>query len=293
MAKSELKKKPRLEEIIEQLRDKFGSAAVQLGKDVPPISWVSSGVEKLDKMTGGGWPRGRLVEVWGPQSAGKTTIALYSCAAVQRLDPKAEVAYFDLENRFNPEWAKICGVDLNRFWRISAIPAEGALDLLIAYVKKEWPLVVVDSVVELLPEKVLKKDADEKTYSPVANVLSANLPKIVVLQTQSPTVVMLLNQVRDKVGFMFGTGQKAPGGQALFHLDSIRLRVQRKSRITLPGEEKKQVGIETAITVVKSSVGPEGRECRLGIMQGKGIVEDVDQALLQATEEDAEGQGGQ
>jgi len=274
VAKSELKKNPKLEQTIKELKEEFGDKAVQRGDEVAPLEFLSTGVSKLDEMIGGGWVKGKISELWGPKSSGKSTMAQITCATVLKSNPKSEVAYFDLENGFDPAWGfGVLGIDPKRFWRISAIPAEGVMDLVVSYIKKEWPLVVIDSVIEMLPKKVLQKRADEETYAPVAKILSANLPKLIVLQTGSPTSVLLLNQVRDKMGVMFGSNQGEPGGKALAHLQSLLIRVQRKSAIE---NQNKQLGIETALKVLKSRVGQfEGNECRIAIMKFRGIVEDL------------------
>lgn len=278
-----------LADLIKSLRKKYGPEAISLGSEVKPVGRMPTGLSKLDTITAGGWPTGRIIEVWGPQSAGKSTLMYRTIAACQQANPKARVAYFDLENTFVETWAAKCGVDTKRMLRIGAMTAEEAGELLLKMVRNKWDMVIVDSVVELLPERELKKKVGEQSYAIVATVLSYLLPKIVVLQSSSPTVVLLVNQVRDKIGFFLGAGAKSPGGHALFHLDSLKLRVQRKEPITgalldptltkivegmgLKVKPKKEYGYVMAIRVVKSKVSREKEECRVPVIFGHGIVD--------------------
>lgn len=225
-------------------------------------------------------------------SAGKSTLMFRSIAAIQKADPKSRIAYFDLENTFDTEWAVKCGITLNRLLHVKAVTAERAGDLLLRLVRDNWTMVIVDSLVELIPKDVLEKETGKATYAPVANVLSALLPKVVVLQSNSPTVVVMVNQVRDLIGWFLGKGKKSPGGNALYHIDSLKLRVQRKEPIwgslLSPGwakhleqigimkpKPKKEYGYVMAIKVVKSKVSREGEMCLLPVLFDIGIVEEA------------------
>lgn len=263
------KKPETLEELIVRLRGKYGEKAIMLGKDVkPPRRW-STGIEELDRITGGGWPEGRIIEIWGPEKAGKTTLVLKSIAAMQQKNPGAYAAYFDLENTFMPDWAKKCGVDLNRFIHIKAMAAEDMGNLAVRFIRRKWSMVAIDSVVEILPSKVLERGLDEEVYAPQARMLSVMLPKIVVLQSRSPTVVLLVNQVRDKIGFHMGDDLKQPGGHALAHLVSFLIKVQRKKQIKV---DDRVLGFEMALRILKTKLSIEGEECRCIFKFGKGIV---------------------
>jgi len=258
-----------LDELIEDVRRKFGKGALVFGSELVPVERVSTGISKLDKVLGGGWPKGRITEIWGPQSAGKSSLVYACIAAVQKADPKAKIAYFDQENTFSPDWAELFGIDLKRLVRVAALPAEVVGELIVKMVRAKWDMVVVDSVVELLTQKELERGAEEASYAVVASFLSRLLPKIVILQSNSPTVVLLVNQVRDKIGFFLGAGEKSPGGHALFHLDTLKLRVQRKGFIE--SDKGKRIGIEVAMKLVKSKLGGEQNECRLQLVWGKGF----------------------
>jgi recombination protein RecA len=280
-----------LADLEKKIKKEHGPHAVTTGDKVPDIGRVPTGFAKLDKILRGGFPKGRITEVWGPQSAGKSTLIFFIIAAIQKADPKARVAYFDLENTFDKAWAARCGIILERLVVVKAMTAERAGDLLLLMVRDKWDMVVVDSVVELIPASVLEKETGKATYAPVANVLSALLPKVVVLQSNSPTVVVLTNQVRDNIGFFLGKGTKSPGGNALFHMDSLKLRVQRKEPITgvlidptlqkhldtigiKSPKPKKEYGYIMAIKVVKSKVSREKEMCLLPVLFDIGIIEE-------------------
>lgn len=270
-----------LARLLEELRGKYGEYVAVPASELPPIKRLSTGAAPLDAILDGGWPEGRVVEVWGPQGAGKTTLCLASAAAVQKAFPgeKTPVAWFDQENTLDPRWAKTLGVDCDRLLYHPPMAGEDVGDLALQYVKSKVRLVVVDSAVAMVPEKTLLKGTGEHTYSPVASLLSTWLPKVVVLQGLSPTVVLLTNQVRDRVGFVLGDKVKSPGGRALEHADSLKLKLWRRRAITAPGRDADgkatdvQVGYVMAVKVVKSKVGGEGRECRLQVTFGRGIVD--------------------
>lgn len=294
-----------LADLVRVLRKKYGPNAIALGSDVAPLGRVSTGIEKLDEILRGGWPVGRITEVWGPQSAGKTTLLMRAIAALQKANPKARVAYFDLENTYDEPWAVKCGVNTKRLLRIGAMAAEEAGELLVKMVRDKWDMAIVDSVVELLPGKELERKVEEQSYAVVAGVLSRLLPKIVVLQSSSPTILLLVNQVRDKIGFFLGHAAKSPGGHAMFHLDSLKLRVQRKEPILgsmltkrmakAAGIEHakagKKYGFEMAIKVVKSKVSREGEECRVPVLFDLGIYQEADWHEEKPSDPSADGPG--
>jgi len=256
-------------ELVDRLKAKYGPRVIMRGSEVPPIEFVSTGIKELDEACNGGWPKGRVVEVWGPKSAGKTSLVLHVIAAMQRADPKVKIAYFDLENTYTKEWASQLGVDTERLIRVGAMYAEDLGDLLVKMVRKRWGMVVVDSIIGLLPGKELERSLDTATPGVLAMMLSRILPKVIVLQGQSPTIVVLVNQVRDKFGLpMYGEGAKSPGGHALEHFDSLKIRVQRKGPVEKNGE---RIGHEIALKVIKSKVGIEDKDCRVKFIWGKGF----------------------
>lgn len=260
-----------LDKIIGELREKYDPEVIQVASSVKPVARLSTGLAKLDRIIGGGWPMGRITEIWGPQSSGKSSLLYVSIAHLQRTNPEAKIAYFDQENTLDVQWAQTLGVDLGRMLHVRAMAADDVIRLVTKLIRRRWDLCIVDSVVELLPEKYLKREVGEgQTYAPVAQVLSQFLPKVVVMQSSSPTTLILVNQVRDKIGFYAGAGQKAPGGQALFHLDSLKLRVQRREWIE---KGDKKIGYRMSIRVIKSKVGQEQKATTLDMIFGKGIVE--------------------
>lgn len=273
-----------LDKLLVELGAKYGKGAISLGSQVSPPERLPTGVAALDAILGGGWPKGRISVLWGPNNAGKSTLALATAAAVQKIWPvektsRIPVMWHDQENTWEPEWAKMLGVDLDRIKRHVPMAAEDVGDLVVQYVRERVPLVVVDSIIEVIPEKSLLKASGEQEYSPVARFLSSWLPKLIVLQGRSPTVLLFTNQVRDRIGFYFGEVDTDPGGQALRHLASVKLKIVRRGFITERGRDAAgkaadvKVGYETAIKVVKSKVGGETKECRYQLLFGRGIVE--------------------
>lgn len=281
-----MKKDDIREKLVAELLAKYGKNSIGLGTEVSAPGRLPTGVAALDAILGGGWPKGRISEVWGPNNAGKSTLALATVAAVQRLWPVEKtsaipVMWFDQENTFEPAWAGLLGVDLARVKHHVPMAGEDAGDLILQYVRDRIPLVVVDSVIEMIPEKELLRGSGEESIGANARFLSRWLPKVVVLQGRSPTVLLLTNQVRDRIGFFFGETERPPGGHVLSHLDTLRLKIVRKGWLK---EKDVKVGYETAIKVVKSKVGGETLECRYQVMFGKGIVETRDREV----EEDRE-----
>lgn len=222
-------------------------------------------------------------------SAGKTTLVYIAIAACQRANPKAMIAYFDLENTFEKTWAEKCGVDTGRLLVVGPVPAEKVEALLLKFVRERWAMAVVDSIVEMIPQDVLEKEAGKQDYAVVARVMSRVIPKLTVLQGMSPTIVLMVNQVRDKIGFMFGEGQRGPGGHALHHADSLKLRVQRTSALKggdltkemlhalglKRADPAKKYGYNLAVKVIKSKVSREGEECRLHVLFDHGVFQEA------------------
>jgi recombination protein RecA len=285
-----------LEKLLIELSGKYGKNAIQPASEMQPLGRIPTGVRALDEILGGGWPKGRVSVLWGPNNAGKTTLALATVAQVQKIWPasltaKIPVMWHDQENTFEPRWAESLGVDTTRMTRHAPMAAEDAGDLIIQYVRERVPLVVVDSIIEMIPEKSLQRGSGEQEYSPVARFLSSWLPKLVVLQGRSPTVLLFINQVRDKIGFFFGDTDNDPGGHALRHLASLKLKIMRKGFIKGKGRDAEgksidvKIGYSTAIKVIKSKVGGETKECRYDLLFGKGIVELKDPVIEEDKDE--------
>lgn len=260
-----------VDEAIKELEKKYGHSVVRRASKVPKVERLATGIEALDRILLGGWPKGRISELWGPQSAGKSSLVYKTIAACQK-KKDAKIAYFDQENTYEEDWARKCGVDPDRLEHIAALAAEDVELLLLRMIRQKWDMVIIDSVVEMLSEKDLKRASTDPKVGALATVLSNLLPKIVVLQSVSPTVVLLVNQVRDKIGFFMGSGKKAPGGNVLYHLDTIRLEVKRKEFI-YDKKGKKRLGYIGALKVVKSKVSPEQEECRFFVSFKKGLVD--------------------
>lgn len=266
------------EKLLAEIREKYGRGSVSLGSEVKSPERLSTGLKALDEILGGGWPKGRISEVWGPNNAGKSTLALVTAAATQRhflagtgfAHCDIPVMWFDQENTYEPIWAARLGIDPLRLRHHGPMAAEDPGDLILQYVRENVPLIVVDSVITMIPEKSLLRASGESEYSPVARFLSSWLPKVVVLQGRSPTVVILVNQVRDRIGFFFGETERSPGGHVLSHLETVKLKVARRGFIK-KGDVK--VGYEAAVKIVKSKVGGETREMRFYVSFAQGVLE--------------------
>lgn len=296
-----------LEAHIAGLRKKFGKSVVAIAKNVPLPGRISTGMPELDIALKGGLPMGRISEVWGPESSGKSSFLCKVIAALQKAKPNAKIAYYDLENTFDHVWAAQQGVDIERLLVIKGVPVDDFEPAFLMMIRDKWDMVIIDSVVEVLPERELVKASDTGTVGVLAGVLSRMLPKIIVLQSMSPTAVILTNQVRDKIGYYFGGGKGSPGGHALAHDVSLKLRVQRKDKLLgrdLTDEMKQALGLKgkvqgdrefgyiMALRVVKSKVSREGEECRIPVLFDLGVWSGKSLAIANQEEENGKGTEG-